>query len=222
MEPARPTRTKIMHEPRCKQGWHGTPPGCTPPHPTLQNLRSGQHSCLGQGGEELGVFVLHRSSHFCSQHHQMGPSTIARQVRVGLLLAASCRFQRPRRRHLQPSFSRCMVVSMASWVPRNKVNPCATTSSLLQGREVQVSHVDVCEHASSSLPANLRSGHLQRTSTALQNPPEKLSRRPKRNRSRQITGLSLPRCTRPGKKKRLKETEQEILEAINRRRLAGL
>ena len=40
----------------------------------------------------------------------------------------------------------------------------------VKGRQVQVSHADVSGHASSSLPAHLSSGHLQRTPTAPQNP----------------------------------------------------
>ena len=63
--------------------------------PSLQNLRNRQRACLGQGGEELGGLRAPPSTHFCGQHHQSGPSTIASQLRVGPLLAASCRFQRP-------------------------------------------------------------------------------------------------------------------------------
>ena len=68
-----------------------------------------------------------------------------------------------------------MVVSMASWAPSEQGQPvCHNLESSaiqdIEGREVQVSHEDVCGHASSGLPADLSCGHLQRISTASQNP----------------------------------------------------
>ena len=90
-----------MYGPHCKRRWHST--GGSPEERTTRVF------CPGR--RELGC--LRAPSHFNNQHHQLGPSIIARQLKSGALLAA------PRRRHLQPSSSLCrrfaketMVVSM--------------------------------------------------------------------------------------------------------------
>ena len=138
-----------MHGPRCKRGWHSTGVS-TPPQPDLVEPEANARA-LARTERNWAVSVLHRPPTSAAQHDQSGPSTIARQVRVGPLLAASCDI-------LLAVPSRCngetMVVSMASWAPRNKVNPSATTSNLLPSKTLKAArskYEDVCGHASSSL-----------------------------------------------------------------------
>ena len=126
----------------CKRGWRSTG-GSTPPRPDLaepeerttrvpwpRRRGTGRSPCstvhpLLRPTPPVGPFHHHQPAQGRSSPCGVLPLPAPHQS-AALLLAEPSRCN-----------GETMVVSMASWAPRNKVNPSATTSSLLPSRALK-------------------------------------------------------------------------------------